>query len=199
MAINSCPECGKQVSSHALFCPSCGYPVRRRRGGFLGGCLAALIILLLAAAGIMWWLDIELPFLPDLRPDSKPVSPIIQDATSTAPVSSSTDTVSIPAEPGVTQFNMSGSIQVNQGQLTIQNRDPHEWKDVRVILNGSDEDSGFVGTLASIPAGQTVSMDLSTFKHENGTFFDPTQMKVQSVFLSCTTPAGSGIYSRKFE
>lgn len=26
MALIKCPECGKQVSDKAKFCPSCGYP-----------------------------------------------------------------------------------------------------------------------------------------------------------------------------
>ena len=28
MALISCPECGKEVSSKALFCPKCGYPIK---------------------------------------------------------------------------------------------------------------------------------------------------------------------------
>lgn len=27
MALISCPECGKQISDHAVACPNCGYPI----------------------------------------------------------------------------------------------------------------------------------------------------------------------------
>lgn len=28
MALISCPECGREISSHAPACPSCGYPLQ---------------------------------------------------------------------------------------------------------------------------------------------------------------------------
>jgi hypothetical protein len=37
MALISCPECGKQVSTAAKACPGCGFPVAEQGGGPLAG------------------------------------------------------------------------------------------------------------------------------------------------------------------
>lgn len=31
MALITCPECGRQVSSHADVCPQCGYPINKKQ------------------------------------------------------------------------------------------------------------------------------------------------------------------------
>jgi membrane protein YdbS with pleckstrin-like domain len=58
MALIDCPECGKQVSSEAHVCPSCGYPVAARlaeKRGAPGSALASGATRVLAEIHPSWW------------------------------------------------------------------------------------------------------------------------------------------------
>lgn len=59
MALIDCPECGKQVSTSALACPNCGFPVAERLGeklpGEAAGTPAPDVSTLLAEVRPSWW------------------------------------------------------------------------------------------------------------------------------------------------
>lgn len=50
MALRTCKECGKEVSSRADKCPNCGAPVKRKGIGCCGGILILLFIGIIASA-----------------------------------------------------------------------------------------------------------------------------------------------------
>jgi hypothetical protein len=62
MALVSCPECSKEVSSHATSCPHCGFDpslhahaVRQSAGG-VPGCVV-LVVLAVIVCGIFYVID----------------------------------------------------------------------------------------------------------------------------------------------
>jgi len=60
MALEICPDCGKEISSSGGSCPNCGF---KKKGFWSGcgqgaavGCLLALVILLYVAYQLYQWL-----------------------------------------------------------------------------------------------------------------------------------------------
>jgi RNA polymerase subunit RPABC4/transcription elongation factor Spt4 len=53
MTLQACPECAGQVSTEAMRCPHCGYPVGS--GRFLRR-LAVILPVTALAAALGWWL-----------------------------------------------------------------------------------------------------------------------------------------------
>ena len=48
MALKGCPECGHQVSTKAVDCPSCGARVGRRNRDSCMGCVLLLLVFFIA-------------------------------------------------------------------------------------------------------------------------------------------------------
>ena len=91
MALKKCKECGKEVSSKAANCPSCGVPIQRKRG-----CLStiALIFVALFVVGIIASL-LNSPSGTSTTPEAVPAKPAVRP-----PPISASPTVP-PAKPAV--------------------------------------------------------------------------------------------------
>lgn len=56
MALKKCRECGKQVSTRAAACPSCGAPVKAKKNSLARsgcGCLILILILMAVSSGVI--------------------------------------------------------------------------------------------------------------------------------------------------
>ena len=69
MSLIKCPDCGKEISSHAETCPHCGYPLKKKdpvnpiyeeefesrtRGCFIGSAIAAILGVLYIIGGFIF-------------------------------------------------------------------------------------------------------------------------------------------------
>jgi hypothetical protein len=76
-------------------------------------------------------------------------------------------------------------IEVHQGTLTITNRTPEAWRDVRVLVNHH-----FGGAADLLQAGGRLDVPLAQLQTGFGQKFDRSRQRIERVEVTATTASG---------
>jgi hypothetical protein len=76
-------------------------------------------------------------------------------------------------------------IEVQDGRLTVSNRTPEAWRDVRVLVNHH-----FGGGADLLPAGGRLDVPLAQLQTGFGQKFDRSRQRIERVEVTATTASG---------
>ena len=181
MSLQTCPDCGKDVSSSALACPHCGRPNRRPSAS--GGIAGAIVFAVICAAALAWWLS------------ARNEAP----SESAAPKTPPETTIARPYRQ--LEQSLGALIGYNRTLhlFRVENRDAFPWTGCQLSLN-SQGLSGYELEVETIKPGLTEAALLQSgeFTDHDGRKFDPSSDAVATLDLDCDTPRGRMYYGGKF-
>jgi len=111
---------------------------------------------------------------------------------------SSTKSGSKSSTPSPQDIHLNASVSFTGTQFIIQNNDSFNWTGVKLEINSGLIRSGYSLNVALIEAAQTYTVGALQFAKSDGTRFNPFSMKPQGIFISASTPRGTGYYSGKW-
>lgn len=181
VSLRECPDCRKEVSSHARACPHCGRPSKRSH----------LSVELVGALGLIVFCVVALSWHSTR-----------QDDTASATVKSPTAPATVIARPySHLEHSLNALVSYNRtlNLFRVENRDAFAWTDCQISLNShgiSDYDLG----VKSIRPGLTDAalLQSSEFVDPYGMKFDPSTGSVATLDLDCESPRGRLHYGGKF-
>jgi len=84
-------------------------------------------------------------------------------------------------------------------QVIITNRDPFDWKNIRIELSTGRLRGGYYLEIPSIRAGETSGIEISKFANNNGDRINPIELTFHSIKILVDSPNGRVSYTRKPE
>jgi hypothetical protein len=87
---------------------------------------------------------------------------------------------------------LDASIQINGYELSITNRDPHDWFRVSAHINADSTDLGYVNEVGVVRAGDTAKVSLLNFAKRSGERFNPYNIKAQNLTILANVRSADG-------
>lgn len=100
-----------------------------------------------------------------------------------------------PAVEYTSPPDLRGAIYLSNTQVHVRNDDAFAWTNCSVSINPGIVRSGWSQDVARIAPGEIITGGLMAFTRSGGERFQPSQYVVETVGLSCETPAGRAYYS----
>jgi hypothetical protein len=91
--------------------------------------------------------------------------------------------------------DLNANVRFTGTQFVIENKDSFDWTNVTLEVNGSTFSSGYKLKVSRLEAGETYTVGAMQFAKSDGEKFNPITYKVQSIYISCDVPNGTGWYS----
>lgn len=172
MALIKCKECGKEISSEAVACPSCGKPRsagETKKGSAKVGCLGVIGFITVAAI-------------------------ILSVIGNHSDKSSDPKTGAAPAEDPT----LNAAARFDGERFYVTNNDDVDWKNCDVTVNLKIFGDDYSATLPPIAAHETVSIGAMQLAKGDGERFNPITHKAKDIGITCETPKGKLSYGGAF-
>ncbi|ODS32992.1 MAG: hypothetical protein SCARUB_01869 [Candidatus Scalindua rubra] len=170
MALLKCKECGSKVRTIEKYCPECGAILKQKPSFFIITILGIIII----AIAIYTIYQYRNPYSDTSYNHSPPKS------------------LSEPKPEK--ELTLDASVRFTGEQFVIENKDWHDWTNVKLEINSGIFSGGYILRVPVIKAGTIYTVGAMQFAKTDGERFNPFSHKPVNIYIRCETRATKGSY-----
>jgi hypothetical protein len=184
MALIACKECGRQLSTTAVSCPSCGAPAGAALGAALQDRRSET--------------PVEEPKPPATRKGRGPLLAIVL----TIALAGIAVLFTRPSDRSErSSVKLTATATFGGTEFEVTNLDTFDWTDCELKTGPTSVmlSLGFRYRMARVQARQTYQLPSGWFVDSNGNRFNPVAQRPKELWIFCDTPGGRGAWAAEWK